>query len=214
MTPKSPAQKSDLVWSEFSERIRSFVSRRLGQPADVEDTVQEIFVRIHSNLPSLKETQRLQAWIFAIARNVIADRFRRASRSPRPLPEELDLETSSAREPTETALQEELSQCLQPMIAALPRLYREAIELTELDGLSQVAAAGHLGISVSGMKTRVQRARRKLKQTLLKCCEFEADHSGRIVTFSPRPMQCTCCSASATAAQAERLPVHRARQRE
>ena len=79
-----------------------------------------------------------------------------------------------------------MTHCIAPMVRQLPADYREAIELTELEGLTQVAVAERLGLSVSGMKSRVQRGRARLRAMLLRCCEIELDRRGRLVAFEPR----------------------------
>jgi RNA polymerase sigma-70 factor (ECF subfamily) len=88
-------------------------------------------------------------------------------------------------------VQAELAPSVAAMVNALPEPYREALYLTEYQGLSQRELAARLGISLSGAKSRVQRAREKLKQLLLDCCHFEFDRLGRIIDYQPR---CTCCS--------------------
>lgn len=97
---------------------------------------------------------------------------------------------SGSEERTEVT---ELSTCIEPMIAGLPQVYREAIELTDLNGLTQVEAAQKVGVSVSGMKSRVQRARGKLKSMLLECCRVEVDRRGGIVDYSVRDTSKTPC---------------------
>jgi RNA polymerase sigma-70 factor (ECF subfamily) len=76
--------------------------------------------------------------------------------------------------------------CIEPMIAALPEPYREALVMTDLNGITQRDAAERSGLSFSGMKSRVQRARRQLKEVLLECCRIEFDSRGGIVDYAPR----------------------------
>jgi RNA polymerase sigma-70 factor (ECF subfamily) len=87
------------------------------------------------------------------------------------------------------------------MIHSLPGPYREAILLTELEGLSQVELARRLNISVSGAKSRVQRGRQQLKEMLLDCCEFETDRRGRVYGCTPRGEPCAECDDSTPAPQ-------------
>lgn len=80
-----------------------------------------------------------------------------------------------------------------PLLARLPASYREALTLTELDGLTQVEAAQRLGISVSGAKARVQRGRAQLKVLLLSCCHVELDRRGGIIEYHARSGSCQRC---------------------
>jgi RNA polymerase sigma-70 factor (ECF subfamily) len=72
------------------------------------------------------------------------------------------------------------------MIYSLPEPYRDAVVLTELEGLTQRELANRLGISLSGAKSRVQRGRAQLKQMLDECCTFEFDRRGKVIDCTPR----------------------------
>ena len=98
---------------------------------------------------------------------------------------------SAVPEPTDP--QEELAICLQPMLDRLPDKYRQVILLTEYQGMTQTAAAAVLGMSVSGTKTRMQRARRHLKQVLTDCCHIELDRRSTVTGFQPRHDHCAGC---------------------
>jgi RNA polymerase sigma-70 factor (ECF subfamily) len=80
------------------------------------------------------------------------------------------------------------------MIERLSKDYREAIVLVEFDGLTQQAAAGRLGISLPGMKSRVQRGRKLLRRMLDDCCLIELDRRGGVVDFHSRQDGCDPCS--------------------
>jgi RNA polymerase sigma-70 factor (ECF subfamily) len=181
------------VWEDFHGRLRSFVSRRVKQPADAEDVVQEIFLRIHRNLSTVKDEARLPAWIFTIARNAIVDYFRKNSRPAETIAEDFDLPAPTERPGIDHSALQELAHCLEPMIEALPESYRHAIRLTDLRGLAQSEAAKKTGLSTSGMKTRVQRARCKLKTMLFQCCEIQFDNRRGVVAFQPRSASCCPC---------------------
>ncbi len=174
------------VWHEFYNRLRSFVSRRV-RGADADDVLQDIFVRVHKNLPSVEDKTRLPAWLFTVARSAIADYYRK-HRPTEPLAEDFDL----ANDESSAQADVELSQCLEPMIEALPKSYRDAIRAIELAGMRQSQAAMESGVSVSGMKTRVQRGRQKLKDMLLRCCEIELDKRGGVISYEPRG-PCSSC---------------------
>ena len=89
---------------------------------------------------------------------------------------------------------EEVVACLKPMIDDLPEKYRQAIVLTEYENLTQKEMSQKLGLSLSGAKSRVQRAREKLKGTLLACCHFEFDRLGNILDYQVKDQTCRYCS--------------------
>jgi RNA polymerase sigma-70 factor (ECF subfamily) len=186
MSPKALTSETEAIWREFHARLRAFVSRRVRRPADVEDVLQEVFVRIHLGIAKVQDRERLPAWIFQITRNAIVDHFRSGGdRSDTDL-EDYDAPAPESDGAADLRELEELSTCIEPMIAALPESYREAIRLTDLNGLTQIEAARRSGVSTSGMKSRVQRARRQLREMLEECCRVELDRRGGIVDYSVR----------------------------
>lgn len=199
-------QVTELLWRELRERLRAFIARRVN-PADVEDLLQEVFLRIHQHLPSVRDAQRLEPWIFQLTRNAITDYYRAASRRHEVLdssPHDQNLNTEAAEVDStssgdETAsLQEQLTPCLTPLIERLPERYREAIRLVELEGVPQRELSQRLAVSLSGAKSRVQRGRDKLKDLLLHCCQIELDKRGRPMDYRPERGRCKPTTATTT----------------
>jgi RNA polymerase sigma-70 factor (ECF subfamily) len=203
MTPDSA-----VVFAEFHRRLRAFVSRRVRNSGDVEDIVQETFLRIHRHLGEVRGADRLAAWVFQVARSAIVDHFRRQRPPGEVLREEHEVAaTPDAVGSSGSASEfEELAACLAPIIESLPPADREAIDLSEIKGLTQRAASTRVGVTLSGMKSRVQRARRKLKAMLLACCRIELDRRGGIVGHEPRDGACEPCRPSSGARGSDRPP--------
>jgi RNA polymerase sigma-70 factor (ECF subfamily) len=171
--------------------MRSFVSRRVRSDADAEDIVQKVFLQMHRTVASLREADRLDAWLYQVARNAIVDHYRSpARRREVPSGDALDmaplLPAGLASGPPDTSALEQASACLRPMVDRLPELYRRAITLVELGGRSQVEAARMEGVSVSGMKARVQRGRSRLKDMLLECCAVALGATGGVLDCEPQ----------------------------
>ena len=188
-----PALGVEEIWAEVGTSLQRFVRRRVSDPHEAEDVVAEVLLRIHEHLPDLDDRERVTAWVFRIARNAIADHYRRAAtRREQPSGVELDGHVPAAAEAPSGELRSELATCLRPLIERLASPYREAITLTELEGVSQTAAAARLGLSVSGMKSRVQRARAQVGDLLVGCCEIELDRRGGVTSYQPRRDPCDC----------------------
>jgi RNA polymerase sigma-70 factor (ECF subfamily) len=188
----------EVPWEEIYGNLRGFVGRRVRNSADVDDLVQAVMVRLLKGLGTLRDSERLHPWIYRTARNVIIDHYR-AVASQRELPVvadgPCDDEDSSQRiaEEDEGVALQELAACLAPMLRQLDPPYQEAVTLTELRGVTQAEAAKRAGISFSGMKSRVQRARKNLRTVLEECCRIQLDRRGGIIGYEPRrPDSCTC----------------------
>src|SRR5258707_5876698 len=182
------------IWEAFHTPLQQFIRRRVSDEATAEDVLQDVFLKIHQHVETLKDVKKLESWIYQITRNAIIDSYR----SSRPtttldavevlgLPEEL---------PDDDVVSE-LLPCVRAMVRKLPELDRQALVLTEYQGLTQKEMAERLGLSFSGAKSRVQCAREKLKQQLLECCHFELDRRGHIIDYQARCHSCetaACCS--------------------
>jgi RNA polymerase sigma-70 factor (ECF subfamily) len=180
------AGDTSLIWAEFAGRLRAFVARRVPAGIEPDDVVQEVFVRVVRHLPSLRDAERIESWLFQIARNTLRDAMRaRQRRDSRTDTLEIDVPAEADAEDVRAA-EAELAPCLTPMVARLAEPYRSAIELTSVHGLTQAEAAKRVGVSVSGMKSRVQRARGQLKEMLLRCCEVDVDRRRRVAEYHLR----------------------------
>jgi RNA polymerase sigma-70 factor (ECF subfamily) len=177
---------------ELQHRLRPFVARRVPS-TEVDDVLQDVFLRLQRALPALRDEDRFAPWLYRIARSAIVESHRQ--RAKQPVAEELAEESPAVppeiAEPS--ALEQVLAAYLVESIAALPSPYREALTLTELQGVTQRAAADLAGISLSGMKSRVQRGREKLRERLDACCRIGVDARGRVIDCEPRnPIDCCC----------------------
>lgn len=178
--------KTEKIWMEFSARIRAFIRRSVSDSAAADDLLQEIFLRIHSRIDSLRDETRIRSWVYQIARNVIIDHYR-SRRDETALPDGIP-----ARETCDDATAEdEIASGLRAMAEDLPDKYREALILSEFEGIPQNELAERENISVSGMKSRVQRGRQMIKDSLMRCCHFEFDRYGTIIDMYPA--SCCCC---------------------
>ncbi|CAG1003859.1 ECF RNA polymerase sigma factor SigE [Gammaproteobacteria bacterium] len=173
-------------WEQYSRRLRVFIRGRVWDDAEADDILQEVFIRVHRHLCCQPNWDKPDSWFYQIARNLIIDHYRRRR-------ELVELSDSLPADPDfpEANSEAELALSLKEMIDELPEPYRQALLLTEYQGLSQKQLAESQGLSLSGAKSRVQRAREKLRDRLLQCCHFEFDRRGGIVDYYEH---CCCCS--------------------
>ena len=183
-------QHTDHLYHQFHERLKHFILRRIPDKADAEDLLQEVFLRIHARIGTLKDSSRIESWIFQITRNLIVDHYR--SKRPHEEIDEEVLPDEGEHAPTAT---ERLAPAIRELVDQLPEPYREALVLTEFEGMSQKDLAERLGISLSGAKSRVQRGRAMVKDSLMRCCHFEFDRYGTVIDYHEK--SCCCCQDSA-----------------
>lgn len=196
----SVADRADVEWAETLRRIRAFVTNRTGDPELAADITQDVVVRSIAS-GALDRVDDVTAWLYRSARNAVIDHHR-ARRPSLPLPDADRWPDPDARWPDPDGSPEdpngpneatrELARCLQPLLLRLPPESRDALTRVDLDGQTHQQAADQLGISVSGMKSRVQRGRRRLRDLVSGCCTVQLDHAGAVSDYHRRPDGCGC----------------------
>ena len=198
---EGPGADPAALWAAFAPPLRGFLARRVPPGVEADDLVQDVFLRVVRHAGTLRSTDRPEAWLFQIARNALRDslraRLRRDGRTDALESDDLPAEPDAA---SERAAEAELAPCLTGMVERLPEPYRTAITLTTLQGVSQADAARRLGMSMSGMKSRVQRGRDRLRQMLVQCCAVAVDVRGGVSDFHLRePGACGTAAPSGSA---------------
>jgi RNA polymerase sigma factor (sigma-70 family) len=137
-----------------------------GNFARSEDLAQEVFITAWRKLDSLQEPARLRAWLFGIARNLIANAFRQHQRNPLAAADELETAdpVSPSNEPDAQVISKEEETILWHVLSGLPETYREPMVLfyRENESISRVAEL--LGISEEAVRQRLSRGRGLLNE--------------------------------------------------
>ncbi len=184
-----PAESEAANWAAFQARLRTYLRRRV-DPETAEDLAGEVLLRLVQHRRDLESARNPTAWMLKVAGNTVADHYRRTASRQRAL-SALQAELASGQASREAEARsdsatQEIGRCLEPLVRGLPGSYREALLLTDLQGLTQREAAQRLGLSLSGMKSRVQRGRARLKQALLRCCAIRTDGHGAVLDYRRR----------------------------
>lgn len=167
-------------WHQVEPELHGWLLKRLGNRADADDMLQDLFLKAMRQQERFCELKNARAWLFEVARNALIDRLR-VSREQVELPEGLAAESTEA-EPVDS-----LAACLPRVLSELSAEDREALTLCDLQGMSQQAYADLKGISLPGAKSRVQRARKRMRAQLTSACQVRFDAAGQVSDFVMRP---------------------------
>ena len=148
--------------------------------ATADDLTHET-LKVYRSRTTLQEGQRLEAWLYRIARNTIVDHYRR-QRPSEELPAALAAEPADEVADFRTAV----AATTRRFLEELPEAYREPLRLAELEGLPLAKIALRSGLSLTAVKSRVRRGRAMLKKELQACCRFEFDRQGKVIGWERR----------------------------
>lgn len=176
------------IWEEFSGRVRSHLLRKMRNKGDVDDLMQEIFIKIHSHLPHLRKRDKLSSWIYRIAENTLNDYYRKNPGRETEFDENKSAHGNADEDPLSG-----IEGCLEAFIARLPEKYREPLVMSDVEGKSQKEIAQEMDISYSGLKSRVQRGREMIKDMFVECCKLSVGKDGRLTGEIGDMDDCTLC---------------------
>lgn len=166
-------------WNGLAPRLLAFVRKRIEDKELAKDVVQDVFVQFHQHGSAIRDPEKLNGWIFRVAQNRIVDFYRDRRRTESSIPD------ATAEE--ENPYNHCMSNCLKDEARSLPEKYRTAFELSELKNVPQTLIAKEMGLSYSGLKSRVQRARELLRMRLKEKYLIEYDSYGNILVCENRP---------------------------
>jgi RNA polymerase sigma-70 factor, ECF subfamily len=189
MAPASGTVDAGVLFESYHDRIYGYVLGMVKSPAEAEDLTQETFLRAYCRGDSLRDPEAVRGWLYRIATYVCLDRLRQR----KPL-FSLDSEEGADRvappvsewpSPLEVSERKETSACVQRCLEFLPDKYRAVILLHQAHSLTAPEIADLLGVTVTTVKIRLHRARRKLQQVMECGCAVANDNRG-VPTCHPK----------------------------
>lgn len=170
------------IYYEYQPRVHKFAISFVKDAWAADDITQDTFEKVQARLDQLKDPAKLPAWIFRIAYNRCQDHFRHVQKevkNGRTLAGQIQVQDIL---PLDKKLEvHQMSQCVQDKIRLLPESLHSVLMMYEVMGFRQKEIADILEISLGSVKTRLHRARRKLKDILEKECSFEKDERNVLV---------------------------------
>ncbi|HYI12296.1 MAG TPA: sigma-70 family RNA polymerase sigma factor [Thermoanaerobaculia bacterium] len=167
------------AWYELGDRLRVYVARRVN-PGDADDVVQSVMVKLLERRGEI-DADSVRAWLFSVTRNAVAEYYRQ-HRPSVDLDSFGDVPETDVVDPADRAIGQ-LSDCLDPMLRMLPDADAGLLRRIDLQGEAQTELAASLGVPLSTLKSRVQRARTKLRSAFDACCAIDLGRNGAPVGF-------------------------------
>jgi RNA polymerase sigma-70 factor (ECF subfamily) len=163
----------------FEDLVRAYestVARILAQlnvaAADVEDLAQDVFLRVYRNLHRFRSQSSFYTWLYRITVNVFFDHSKKRKRADQRLNRlqnamiDASAPVPEMHDPYRATLDSMLHDALSSAISRLPEAFREVVAMREIDDLSYEEIALATGISIGTVRSRLSRARSRLKETI------------------------------------------------
>lgn len=166
------------ITADFYDKILGYVIKRVNDEEIAKDITQEVMGRMIDAYDKNLQIENIRAWLFRVTRNVIADRYRKNE----PLDfVDVNPETDASSDEEPDISTEDF---IIPMIRHLPEEYSIPLYMSDIENIKQADIAQKLNLSLSATKMRCQRARKKLHELFLECCDIEYTEDGAFANCS------------------------------
>lgn len=176
------------TWEHYRHELNRFIHRRIENPMDAEDLLQDVLIKAYQKQGQLTDGGKLRGWLYQIARHAITDYYRLNRNGQVALDDWSSILMTAIEEPDHEAA---LLACVSCLIEELPDKYRDPLMASDIHEIPQHVLSQQLGLSYSGLKSRVQRGREKLKQSLESICGAEVSQY-RQLTCGSQSSTCNC----------------------
>lgn len=172
------------VWKLYSKEVKYLILSKVKDNSIADDLLQETFLKIHTKLHTLKNITKIKSWTFSVARNTVFDYFKSINNT-------IAIETV---EDTSTVFEHTEKDCLLNHIRNLDKKYRTPLFLADIKGVKQALIAKQLNLPLPTVKSRVQRARKKITEGYMDCCGYTLNDKGVLVGEMQDREDCKICN--------------------
>ena len=164
------------LYDRYYSRIHGFIQARVEDAWQADDLTQETFLQARRRIDSLRDSGKIQPWLFRIAYNMCQDHHRAANSRPGiVIPLDGEIGIADPHRPEKWLEQQQMCSCVQKHIQLLPDSYRTVLWLYDALGLTHKEIGEVLEINAGNVKVRLHRARKKMRTILEENCRFEHD---------------------------------------
>jgi RNA polymerase sigma-70 factor (ECF subfamily) len=181
-SPAAPREDANCVlqaWRAHERELLAYLVRRSGNSDLAEEVLQDVFAKALLQGRVFCALGNRRAWLYEVARNTLVDRARLAKPTT-------ELPDSLAAPVEEQPAVEALAECLPRALAELPEEDRDILIRCDVEGRGQKAYADDRGLTLPAAKSRLLRARRRLREHLVENCQVSFDDAGRVCCHVPR----------------------------
>ncbi len=169
------------AWQQHRAELRGYLLHRIKDVSQAEDLLQEVFLKAMTQGRQFCTLDNPRAWLYQVARNALIDNLRLA-KDALPLPDDLAQETDAL------APVDELSECVVRVLTELSPEDREVLQMCDIEGMKQQEFAVAHGLSLTAVKSRIQRARQRMRAQMTEACKVQFDEAGQVCCHVPRPL--------------------------
>ncbi len=175
MTKIKKYSDASTVWLRYKEGLKFYILKKVKDEAIADDLSHEVLMKVYNSCCSDIEIKNVRSWLYQIAHNTTMDYLKKEQKFTDEVPETIETSESDSIK--------EAGEYIKPLIQLLPKKYAEPLLLSDLKGLKQAEVSKKLNLSLTAAKSRIQRARKLLKEQIIVCSNLEVDEKGNLISI-------------------------------
>jgi RNA polymerase sigma-70 factor (ECF subfamily) len=167
--------KVSSLWLEYKNGLEFYILKKVKDDSIASDLSHEVLMKVYKSCCSGKDIKNVRSWMFQIAHNVTIDYLKKENKTINEVPEVFEIE--------ENNIYKEVEDLIDPLINLLPEKYAIPLRLSDIEELKQAEVSKKLNLSLTATKSRIQRARKLLKEKIIECSSLELDEKGTLISL-------------------------------
>jgi RNA polymerase sigma-70 factor (ECF subfamily) len=166
------------LWMDYKLGLHFYILKKVKDQDLANELSHEVLTKLYNSCCSGNEIKNVRSWIFQIAHNTTIDYLKKQSKISYEVPENSNDE--------ENSFYQEARELINPLLKLIPEKYATPLLMANIQGLKQDEVSKKLGLSLTATKSRIQRARKLLKDLFIECCHMETDNDGTLISLQAK----------------------------
>lgn len=167
------------LWSNYKNGLEFYILKKAKDKEIANDLTHEVLLKIYNACCSDNEIKNVRSWMYQIAHNTTVDYFKKKNKFTNEIPEMFEVD--------ENNMYEDAQKLVKPLIQLLPEKYAVPLQLSDIEEMKQADVSKKLNLSLTATKSRIQRARKLLKEKIIACSNLELDNNEKLISIEIKP---------------------------
>ena len=167
------------LWSNYKSGLEFYILKKVKDKDIANDLAHEVLLKIYNACCSDKEIKNVRSWMYQIAHNTTVDYFKKENKITNEIPELFEEDDNN--------MYEDAQKLVKPLIQLLPEKYAVPLQLSDIEEMKQADVSKKLNLSLTATKSRIQRARKLLKEKIIDCSNLELDSKEKLISIEIKP---------------------------
>lgn len=167
------------LWSNYKSGLELYILKKVKDKDIANDLTHDVLLKIYNACCSDKQIRNVRSWMYQIAHNTTVDYFNRENKFTNEIPEMFEVDENNSYE--------DAQRLVKPLIQLLPEKYAVPLQLSDIEEMKQADVSKKLNLSLTATKSRIQRARKLLKEKIIECSNLELDSNEKPISIEIKP---------------------------